>query len=304
MIDASGRPTISILLLCWNHAPFLGACIESVAKQQPGAEIIFLDNASTDGSFELAHALFDRFGLTAKMIRNDRPQSIAANCNLLLHAANGTIVAPLSTDDWYESAYVKSLMKAAIDAPDAGWFSCSGWLYFDDEQQSVPVDETQFVTDRSVTEMILNGDQPHFFVGCAYRRSALEQLGGWDEGQLIEDRDLFLRLSQGFTHHRVRQRLVHYRRNSLTASENVAFMLEGWDLFFAKHADLFGQRLRARRAETYRAYAAMLIDQKRYGAALAALQRSLRLHPVSAVGWRTFAYFIRSHLQDRRIKGR
>lgn len=299
MSGASGRPTISLLLLCWNHAKFLATCIESVAKQQPGAEIVFLDNASTDGSFELAQSLFDRFGLTAKMIRNEQPQSIPANCNRLLAASNGAIVAPLSTDDWFEATYVESVMQAAVDAPEAGWFSCSGWLYYDAEQKDVPVDDSQFVTDRSTFEMILDGDLPHFVVGCAYRRSALEAVGGWDEGQMIEDRDLFLRLSQSFTHHRTTQRLVHYRRNSMSASADGVFMLNGWDLFFAKHAKLFGQRLSTRRAETYRAYAAMLIDQGRFGAALSALGRSLRLRPVSPLNWRTLAYLGRTWVKER-----
>ncbi len=299
MSDPSVRPTLSILLLCWNHARFLETCIGSIAAQDSDAEIIFLDNASTDGSFELARELFDRFGLTAKMIRNDQPESIPFNCNRLLSESKGAIVAPLSTDDWYEAGYVASILQAAVDSPEAGWFSCSGWLYFDAEQKEVPFDDSQFVTDRSISQMILDGDLPHFVVGCAYRRSALEAVGGWDEDQLIEDRDLFLRLSRRFTHHRTPRRLVHYRRSNMSASANGAFMLKGWDLFFAKHAHLFGRRLSSRRAETYRACAAMLVDQGRFRAAAAALGRSLRLRPANALGWRTLAYLGRTWVRNR-----
>lgn len=294
-IDVRGSTTgLSILLLCWNHAPFLETCIGSLAKQQSGAEIVFLDNASSDGSFEQARALFDRFGLKATMIRNERPQSIPANLNQLLAASSGAIVAPLSTDDWYDPAYVDTLMAAARADPKAGWFSCSGWLFFDDQQRSQQIDECRFITDRSIGEVILYGGEPHFFVGCAYRRAALEAIGGWDESQLIEDRDLFLRLSQRFTHHRVAQRLVHYRRSSNAASANAVFMLKGWDLFFAKHADLFGPQLAAHRAETYRVYAALLTDQSDLGKAFSAIIRSLKLRPFTVRTWRTLAYLGRS----------
>ena len=285
---------LSILLLCWNHAQFLEQCIGSLARQgSPGAEIIFLDNASSDESFELARSLFERFGLTATMIRNAEPRSIPANLNYLLGASSGAIVAPLSTDDWYDAAYVETLLAAAADDPAAGWFSCSGWLFFDDDQTEKPVEEAQFVTDRPVADVILDGGEPHFFVGCAYRRSALDAVGGWDEGQLIEDRDLFLRLAQHFTHHRIARRLVHYRRTSSAASANAAFMLEGWERFFAKHEARFGPRLTARRAETYRAYAALLTDQGQKLAALVAMKHSLTLRPFTALSWRTLAYIAR-----------
>lgn len=284
-------PKLSILLLCWNHAHFLEQCIESIARQ--GAqdfEIVFLDNVSSDGSFDLAQALFARFGLTATMIRNEQPQSIPANFNRLLEASRCAIIAPLSTDDWYDEAYVTTLLAAAADAPEAGWFSCSGWLFFEDDQTVVPVDEAQFVIDRPIDEVILDGREPHFFVGCAYRRTALGAIGGWDEGQLIEDRDLFLRLSQLFAHHRIARRLVHYRRTSSATSANAAFMLEGWERFFSKYAALFGHRLAARRAETYRAYAALLTDQGDYKPAMKAMRQSLRLRPFTARSWRTMAY--------------
>ena len=294
---------VSVLLLCWNHARLLDPCIRSIAAQQAPVEITFLDNASTDGSFELARELFDRHGLAATMIRNEQPASIPANFNRLLAASTAPLVAILSTDDWYEPDYVRALSEAAAADPDAGWFSCSGWLYFDEEQRSEPVDEAQFVTDRPVGEVILDGKLPHFFVGCAYRRSALETVGGWDEGQLIEDRDLFLRLSQQFTHHRIARRLVHYRRTSMAASANAAFMLKGWDLFFAKHAALFGSRLKARRAETYRAYAALLTDQGQTRAAFKAMMRSLALRPWVALSWRTLAYLGRRSIATTMAPG-
>ena len=90
--------------------------------------------------------------------------------------------------------------------------------------------------------------------------------------------------------YRIADRLVHYRRSSTSASANAAFMIAGWERFYAKHGALFGYRLRRRRAETYRAFAALLTDQGQYGAAASALARSLRLQPLAATSWRTAAY--------------
>ena len=293
-------PHLSILLLCWNHAPYLERCIGGLAAQDlAGVEIVFLDNGSSDGSVALAESLFERFGIEARIVRNHEPASIPANFNRLLAESRGGLVAVLSTDDWYEPAYVAALKAAAAAHPKAGWFSCSGWLHFDAERRSEPVDEMRFVTDRPVGEVILDGGEPHFFVGCAYRRSALNAVGGWDEGQLIEDRDLFLRLSQRFAHHRIAKRLAHYRRSSTAASANAMFMVEGWERFYAKHAALFGARLPARRAETYRSYAALLTDQGHYRKALVAIGRALRLRPLASLSWRTLAYLARRAIVRR-----
>lgn len=286
-------PKLSILLLCWNHARFLETCIESIARQEPGAEIVFLDNASTDGSFELARSLFDRFGLTAKLLRNDAPQSIPANFNRLLKESSGEIVAVLSTDDWYEPDYIRALCDTAAAHPDAGWFSCSGWLYFDAEKRSAAVDEKRFVTDRPVGEVFLEGGEPHFFVGCAYRRTALEAVGGWDEKQLIEDRDLFLRLAERFDQQQMGQRLVHYRRHSMASANNPPFMIEGWERFFSKHSARFGKRLGDRRAEMYRSYAALSVDRGELRQAARLLAKSLRLRPMKVASYRTLGYWIR-----------
>ena len=298
------RPTFSVLLLCWNHAHYLGQCIGSLAEQTDrDFEIVFLDNHSTDGSFEKASSLFEQYGLKATLIRNAEPHGISRNYNALLAASSGELVCALSTDDWLEPDYVETMLAVAAEDKQAGWYSCGGWRFFEQERLSVPVEQTGCEAGGSVTEKILNGQEPHFFIGCAYRRTALEAVGGWDETLPIEDRDLFLRLSLQFPHHGTTRRLVHYRRTSMTASANVAFMLEGWDLFYAKHGALFGARLISRRAETYRAYAALLIDQGELREAAPLLAKALRLRPMKVASYRTLGYLIRKRASNWRAGG-
>ncbi len=283
--------TFSILLLCWNHAPYLEQCIASLAAQgDRDFELIFLDNRSSDGSFERAEFLLAKHRLSATLLRNQENAGISANYNRLMAASTGQLLVMLSTDDWLEPDYVAAMKAMAAEYPEAGWYSCSGWRFFEQEEASVPIDERDYVTDRPTGEVILDGGEPHFVIGCVYRRAALDAVGGWDEDLPIEDRDLFLRLSQRFAHRRTFERLVHYRRSSMTASANAAFMLDGWEKYYAKHAAAFGPRLTARRAETYRSYAALLTDQGDVRGALAAIGKALRLRPLAPLSWRTLAY--------------
>jgi alpha-1,3-rhamnosyltransferase len=287
------RPSLSVLLLCWNHAPYLEQCIAALAGQeQEDVEMLFLDNASIDGSPELARQLFNRHGLSATFLQNEAPQGISANFNRMLGAASGELVAVLSTDDWYEPGYVQAMRQAAVDDPAAGWFACGGYHAFEDSGERRPVDDRGFRSGEVVGALLV-GEDPFFFVGCCYRRSALAQVGGWDDELPIEDRDLFLRLAQQYPVRTLPTRLVNYRRASSTASANPEYMARGFDAFFAKHRPAFGSKWRRRYAAALRGPAVIAIDQGKLDLARSILGKALRLSPLDPQLWRTAFYWLR-----------
>lgn len=290
---SSSAPTLSILLLCWNHAPYLRQCIEGIAAQErDGIEILFLDNGSTDNSLELARALFAEHRLEATLLSNTAPAGISANFNRLLAASSGELIAVLSTDDWYEPAYCTSMRAAAGADAEAGWFTCGGRYFFEDSSDSAPVDDRRFRSG-DVLPALLAGEEPFFFVGCCFRRTALLDVGGWDEALPIEDRDLFLRLARRYPVHRLADVLVNYRRASRSASANPEFMARGFDAFFAKHRTTFGAQWRRRYAAALRGPAVIAIDQGHYALARELLGRALRLTPLDPQLWRTAFYWWR-----------
>lgn len=290
----TARPTLSVLLLCWNHERYLEQCLGALASQErDGLEIIFLDNCSTDGSVALATRLAEELGLPMRLLSNDAPSGIAANFNRLLESSSGDLVAPLSTDDWYAPAYVAALRDAAVEHPEAGFFACNGWLYLEDVDQTRPMDDADFRGGK-VLDILLAGGSPFNFVGCCYRRSALQEAGAWDEAMPIEDRDLFVRLASNHPVHVLTARLVTYRRMATSASANPEFMAKGWLAFFAKHRALFGKAYSEQFARSIGATAALAVDQGKIGLALGLLQKVLRECPTYMPAWRTLAYAARS----------
>lgn len=293
---SNAPPSLSVLLLCWNHAPYLEQCIRALAAQESTAvEILFLDNCSSDGSPQIARRLFRQYGLPAKMLSNDQPHGISANFNRLLNESSGELVAVLSTDDWYEPGYVAAMRQAAVGDTKAGWFTCGGYHFFEDEGTRVPVNDGRF-RGGDVLDALLVGEDPFFFVGCCYRRAALLEVGAWDEALPIEDRDLFLRLAQRYPVHTVSERLVNYRRASNTASANPEFMARGFDAFFAKHQAAFGRQWRSRYAAALRGPAVIAIDQGRLDLARKILAQAFRLFPWDPQLWRTAVYWLRQTL--------
>jgi len=291
--------SLSVLLLCWNHEHYLGQCIASLAAQTDRRfQVLFLDNASADSSFAQAEALFRDHGLRATMLRNEAPASIAANLNRLLTSAGGQLIAPLSTDDWYADNYVAGVRAAAEADPNAGWFACGGWLHFDDSGQRQPIADEDH-QGGMILPQLLKGLSPFNFVGCCYRRTALEAVGCWDEQMLVEDRDLFVRLAQRFPLHIISERLVTYRRSSAAASANPAFMANAFRLFFAKHRSLLGVGHDGQFARMLAMNGSLAVDRGEFSLARRLLTEAVRFDPRQTSTWRGLFYLLRASLAKR-----
>jgi glycosyltransferase involved in cell wall biosynthesis len=294
-------PALSILVLCWNQERYLEQCIASLAAQtRRDFEVVFLDNASTDSSFEAAERLFDAHGIDARPLRNERPEGISRNFNRLVAESAGELVAPLAADDWLSPRYVEAMIDAAGGNPDAGWFYPNGWFYWDEEDRLEEIDSSGFATG-DLSAPLLRGEIPLMFVGCCYRRSAIEGVGGWDESQLVEDRDMFLRLSLQFPVHFVDERLAYYRRSKSAASADPEFMVRGWERFYPKHRALLGRTYKAQFAEMYRRHAAVAVDHGRLGLAARLLVKSITQRPYGIPLGRTILHFLRRAASLRRI---
>ncbi len=91
---SSNEALVSVIILCYNHARFLGEAIESVRRQTyPHIEIIVVDDEST-GDTEKAIALYSNIRST----RQDNP-GVARARNNGLSMSRGTYVLFLDADD-------------------------------------------------------------------------------------------------------------------------------------------------------------------------------------------------------------
>lgn len=92
-------PAVSIIMNCFNGAEYLREALDSIYRQTfDDWEIIFWDNASTDGSPEIAGSYDDRL----RLFRNDVTIPLGEARNRAMAQARGEFIAFLDTDDaWY-----------------------------------------------------------------------------------------------------------------------------------------------------------------------------------------------------------
>ncbi|MBD5607792.1 MAG: glycosyltransferase family 2 protein [Desulfovibrio sp.] len=92
-------PLVSVIMNCHNGAPELPDALRCLREQTfQDFEIIFLDNASTDGSGEIAKA----FGPKLRYFRNEELASLGAARNLAIKEARGELIAFLDCDDLWK----------------------------------------------------------------------------------------------------------------------------------------------------------------------------------------------------------
>ncbi|ALJ90917.1 glycosyltransferase family 2 protein [Thermus aquaticus] len=103
------KPRVSVVVPARNEEEFIGACLESILKQNPPPhEIIVVDNASTDRTGEIARSM------GAKVIYQSKiGLHIARQTGL--EAATGDVVAATDADCVVEPGWIAAIQDAFVD---------------------------------------------------------------------------------------------------------------------------------------------------------------------------------------------
>ena len=117
---------LSYCIVNTNGREHLAACLRAIAATHPGdveAEVLLLDNASTDGSLALVEDLLRREGWLARRLRViplQRRQGKAANDTLLLREAGGEHCLLLNEDTELLDGATAALLAALLADATAG----------------------------------------------------------------------------------------------------------------------------------------------------------------------------------------
>ncbi len=186
---------VSIVIPNYNGMKYIKDCLDSLMEQTMEAEIIVVDNGSTDGSDEAAKS-YDN----VRVIKLAENYGFCRAVNEGIRASAGKYVILLNNDTKAESTFVEELFKTIeqsrdtfsvaskmlrMDAPDridsAGDLYCAlGWAFAlgKDKKDSC------------------YGKKACIFSACAgaaiYRKDLIEALGGFDEAHVsyLEDVDI------------------------------------------------------------------------------------------------------------------
>lgn len=131
------RPKIFIVIVNYNSAKFLPACLNSLKNQtEQNFKLVVVDNASTDKSWQVVAKFFP----TAKLILNHSNSGFPAGANQGIKYAlkNGAdLVILLGFDTQPDKNWLKELIKSADEFSRAGIIQSKILLYPSGQVQSL-----------------------------------------------------------------------------------------------------------------------------------------------------------------------
>jgi len=199
--DRSPECRVSVVIPNYNGAAWLRGCLDGLGAQAfEDFRVVLVDNGSTDGSPELACELRP----DVQLVRVGENRGFAAAVNLGIAATKSAYVALLNTDTVPGAAWLSALVRALDDGPPELAAAAPRMLRMDDPATIDDAGNTLSWTGaaekaghgRPAAEF---GHRREIFTPSAgaslYRRSFLEEMGGFDERYFayLEDLDLGLR---------------------------------------------------------------------------------------------------------------
>jgi glycosyltransferase involved in cell wall biosynthesis len=203
------NPLISVVMPCYNCAPYLAEAVGSALRQSHGnVELLLVDDGSTDESPNIEAALAQQYGSRLCLLHTRRVGPYPAR-NLGLQRARGEFIAFLDADDWWESTALEklhaALVRAGADLAYCGWQNVGAGI------MAEPYLPPEYEKGDSVEGFMRGCPWP--IHAALLRRSVAERLRGFSERRFSSmDYDFWLRalaLTRNIV--RVPEVLAYYR---------------------------------------------------------------------------------------------
>jgi glycosyltransferase involved in cell wall biosynthesis len=222
------RPLLTVLAVCYNHAPFLNECLESIrAQTYQDFELVITDDGSTDGSADLIRKWIEEHGRECRFIAHASNQGLCRTLNEALAAVRGKYLARISTDDVWLPRKLERQLAVMESLPER-----VAVLYGDADQIRA---DGELLPQRFLASCRVHGPGPsgdvflpllhRFFVlgvTTLLRTDCVRAVGGYDETLAYEDWDLWLRLAERYEFHFHDEIHAKYRRIPTSLSSTLA----------------------------------------------------------------------------------
>jgi glycosyltransferase involved in cell wall biosynthesis len=200
--------TVSVVIPCFNAAPFLADALRSVLQQEvDGIEVIVVDDGSSDDSVAIAHTFS-----SVRVLQQANLGPAAARNHGVAHA-RGRFVAFLDADDVWLPGKLASQLLLIEQAPDAGVVYGDFYFWRADGQTlytHAPEFDAAVRSGWLYPEILL--DSLICIITAMVRREVFDELGGFDEQlRTGEDYEFWIRVALRYRCLKVAQPVARYR---------------------------------------------------------------------------------------------
>lgn len=190
---------VTIVIPNYNGIRFLEGCLNSICTQDPDTpeyDVLVVDNGSADGSVELLRKSYPQVRLEALPENTGFCHAV----NLGIQCTDSPYVLLLNNDTKVKSNFVKNMCNGIESRPDA--FSVSARMLMWDQPELLDDAGDRYCVfgwafSRGKGKPAIRYSRPcEIFSACGgaaiYRRSIIEEIGGFDEEHFayLEDLDI------------------------------------------------------------------------------------------------------------------
>ncbi len=183
--NEAGRLAVSAVVPNYNHARYLPAAIRALAAQRPApAEIIVVDDGSTDDSLEVLDALRSEVD-TLRIVRHETNSGAIAALNRGLKEARGSLIYFGAADDISQPGLFEQLLAALKRHPEAAFASGEARLIdLSDRELGVrppvrPSQRAHFFSASEVSGLLKRCDNWILTGAAVFRRDLVLEAGGF-----------------------------------------------------------------------------------------------------------------------------
>ncbi len=219
-------PKITVIVVNWNGEAVIGECLESLTNQSmPPAQVVVVDNGSTDNSLGVIHSFDGRLPLT--VIPTGENLGFGKANNLGFQVSKGDLIALLNNDAVADSRWLEEMVLTMKRHPRCGIVASKLLVYgeaiidsagdgFSTVLKGFKMGEGKPASCRSQEERVVGACAG----GALYKRECIEDVGFFDEDFFLiwEDMDLSMRAwwrgwevwysPKAVVHHKVRSSIV------------------------------------------------------------------------------------------------
>jgi glycosyltransferase involved in cell wall biosynthesis len=242
---------VSVIMNCLDCEKYLREALDSVyAQTYTNWEIIFWDDASSDGSAKIAQS----YDVRLRYFRGDQTVPLGAARNLALEQAQGEFIAFLDCDDLWEPEKLARQVPL-FDDPEVGLVYSDAILFNEDRGSQLMSETMPFSSGYCFSSLLTN-----YFLcipTVVIRRVTLDNEREWCDPsyEMIEEADLFIRIAYRWKLALVPEPLARWRvhagsstwtRGHLIADETFQ-MLEKYQEIFPGFSNDFTEEIKLMR---------------------------------------------------------
>ncbi len=226
---------VSVIIVNWNGEQFLEKCLTALMKQTVKPfEIVLVDNASSDGSLDIARQF-----PSVRLLALNKNTGFACGNNLAIKTVAKELgwIALINPDAFAEPRWLEALLLAAesntgFDVFGSKLVKEADPTQLDGAGDAYHISGLVWRRSHSASVPVSAENEHEVFSPCAaaalYRRSAVHEIGGFDEDYFcyVEDVDLGFRLRlAGYRCLYAPQSVVHHVGSGTTGGQHSDFAL-------------------------------------------------------------------------------